>query len=89
MNRDSASVIPQMQADFLEKFAHCLGIVNRPPETEKFFIYDINPHDMSYEIENIGFRVLYVDGKAVQVFKHTADEVKRMAACSGLKFGNE
>lgn len=87
INRDSASVTPKMQADFLEKFAHCIGVVHKPPQTEKFFVYDINMNEMSYGLEKLGFRVLYVNGEAVQVFKHTADEVKRMAACSGIKFG--
>ena len=88
INRDSPSVTPEMHAKFLEKYAHCLGVVYDPPKTEKFFVYNIDSHEMSYGMENIGFKVIYNDDKAVQVIKYSADAVKRMAECAGIKFGD-
>lgn len=92
MNRDNASVTPQLQAEFLEKFAHCIGVTSDPNSiiTEKYFMYNVNtsygyPQNNTC-LDNVGFRVIYNNGEAVQVIKHTAEEIKIMAKCNNLDF---
>lgn len=92
MSRDNASVTPQVQADFLEKFAHCIGVTNNTnsPITEKYFVYNVNasysyPQNITC-LDNVGFRVIYNNGEAVQVIKHTAEEIKIMAKCNNPNF---
>lgn len=72
---NGGSVTPEMQAVFLGKYAHLEGIVG----DDKYY---------TYAETGKGFRVTFVDGKAVQVTKMSAEEAKTMVACSKLKFGD-
>ena len=72
---NGGSVTPEMQATFLSKYAHLEGIVGN----DKYY---------TYTETGKGFRVTFIDGKAVQVTKMSADEAKTMVACSKLKFGD-
>ena len=92
MNRNNASITPQVQANFLEKYAHCIGVTYDQNSSlkEKFFVYNANtsnncPRNITC-LDNVGFRVLYSNSEAVQVIKHTAEEIKTMAKCSNLNF---
>ena len=71
---NGGTVTPEMQAAFLSKYAHLEGIVGN----DKYY---------SYTETGKGFRVTFVDGKAVQVTKMSAEEAKTMVACGNLKFG--
>lgn len=79
MNRsDGGAVTPEMQYEWLKKYAHLEGIVGN----SKYFVYNIATG------LDVGFQVIVVDGKPVQVMKMTKDEAKTIVACSKLKFGD-
>lgn len=71
-------VTPEAQAEFLTKHAHLEGIV-------PFDALDGNVKYYTYNGQ--GFKVICVDGKAIQINKMDADEVKRIVSCSKIKFG--
>lgn len=78
---NGGSVTPEMQAEFLSRYAHLEGIVGN----DWYYTYDnVVPFN---RIRGKGFKVTVVDGKAVQVTKMTSEEAKTMVACSKLKFG--
>ena len=71
---EGGSVTPEMQYEFLKRYAHFEGAVG----DDKYY---------SYEETGKGFCVKFVNGKPVQVIKMSANEAKTMVACSKLKFG--
>ena len=73
---DGGSVTPEMQAEFLSRYAHLEGITD--DGITKYY---------SYPETGKGFKVTFFNGKAVQVTRMSIDEVKTMVACSKLKFG--
>ena len=78
IGKEKGCLKPEAQAEFLAKHGHLEGIV-------PFVALDGN---VKYYTHNgQGFKVICVDGKAVQVNKMDADEVKRIVSCSKLDFG--
>lgn len=69
---DGGCVTPEMQAEYLSLYGHFIGKVGN----EKY-----------YTAFNSGYRVIFVDGKAVQVIKMTPVDAETMVSCSSLKFG--
>lgn len=75
---DGGVITPEMQATFLNKYAHLEGIINDGPFTYNYY---------SYPETGKGFKVTLTDGKAVQVDKMSVNDVKTIVSCNKLKFG--
>ena len=71
---EGGSVTPEMQYEFLKRYAHFEGTVGE----DKYF---------TYVGMGKGFCVKFADGKPVQVIKMTEREAKTMVICDRLKFG--
>lgn len=72
-------ITPQKQAEFLARHGHLEGIIipkGRAHVMEKYFTF-----------RGQGFRVIYVENAVAQIIKMKEDEIKRIIACSKLKFG--
>ncbi len=72
-------ITPEKQADFLVRNGHLEGIIipkGRAHVMEKYFTF-----------RGQGFRVIYVENTVAQIIKMQEDEIKRIIACSKLKFG--
>lgn len=78
IGKEKGCITPQAQAEFLAKHGHLEGIVNMTSMSGKVKYYTYNGD---------GFKVICVDGKAVQVNQMDADEVKKIVSCAKLKFG--
>ena len=79
---DGGAITPEMQAEFLAKYAHLIGIVG----TDKYYAYEHNAS--GNKLSDKAFRVIFVDGKPVQVIKMSKKEAETMVKCSNLKFGD-
>lgn len=66
-------VTPEDQADFLMKFGHLEGV---------------NGNSKLYTYNGSGFRVIIIQGKVAQIIKMSEYEIRTMASCSKLKFGD-
>ncbi len=69
---ENGYITPERQAEFLSKHGHLEGIIGMV----KY-----------YTFRGQGFKVIHVAGKVAQINKMPEDEVKRIIACSKLKFG--
>lgn len=72
-------ITPAKQAEFLAKHGHLEGIIipkGRAHQIEKY-----------YSFRGQGFRVIYIENNVAQIIKMQEDEIKRIIACSKLKFG--
>ena len=78
IGKERGCLTPEAQAEFLSKHAHLEGIV-------PFDALDGNVKYYTYNGQ--GFKVICVDGKAIQINKIDADEVKRIVSCAKLDFG--
>lgn len=72
MNSMNGYITPAMQAEFLKKNAHLLGII----ENVKYYDYN-----------NMGFKVITVGGSVAQVMKIPVDDARMIILCKGLNFG--
>lgn len=64
---------PEQQANFLGKHGHLEAVL----KDGKLYTYN-----------GCGFRVIIVQDKVVQIIKMSEHEVRTMAACSKVKFGD-
>ena len=77
LGKTNGYVTPEQQGNFLRKYGHLEVILKDAMVTSKYYIY-----------EGVGFKVMCVDDKIVQINRMDADEVKRIASCSKVKFGD-
>ena len=86
MNKvDGGAITPEMQAEFLAKYAHLIGIVGN----DKYYVYDTPALSKTIEWTlDKAFKVITIDGKAVQVVTMSKKEAETMVKCSNLKFGD-
>ena len=66
-------ITPEKQSDFLKKHGHLEGVVG------------CNHY---YTSKEGGYRVIILDGKAVQIIRMSKPEVLRIVSCANLKFGD-
>lgn len=88
VENNNGSVTPEMQGEFLKRYAHLEGIKYDKGVAVKYYTYEYPdgvpvPKGMS----NCGFKVIECNGKAVQVTKIGLEEAKTMAGAINLKFG--
>ena len=77
-------VTPEMQAEFLSRYAHLEVIVG----DDQYYSYETPAPSKNIKgINGKAFKVTYVNGKAIQVTKMTVDEARKIIECSKLKFG--
>lgn len=79
MEHKNEYVTIEKQADFLAKYGHLEGIIlskSMAHVMEKYFTF-----------RGQGFRIIYYENRAIQIIKMKEDEIKRIIACSKLKFG--
>lgn len=79
---DGGAITPELQAAWLQKWTHLLGIVNG----DKYYVYDNEP--VSNDLRDVAFRVIYCDGKPVQVMKMNKKAAEAIIANKNLKFGD-
>ena len=71
--KNNGYITPEQQADFLSKHGHLEAIL----KDGKLYTYN-----------GCGFRVIIVQDKVVQIIKMSEYEVRTMASCSKVKFGD-
>ena len=81
-NFDEGIITPEVQAEFLKKYAHLIGIIGE----DKYYVYDHKP--VSHELSDKAFRVIHVNGKPVQIIKMSKEEAETLVKCSNLKLGD-
>ena len=79
--RDGGAVTPEMQAQWLQKWTHLIGQV----DGDKYYVYDNEP--LPNNLKDVAFRVIYCDGKPVQVLKMQKEAAEAIVANKNLKFG--
>jgi len=86
MSSDGEKIVtPAMQAEFLEKYATCLGVVG----DDKYYVYEIEaPANGLEKINEKAFRVTFVNGKPVLVITLSKEVAETMVNCYKLKFGD-
>jgi hypothetical protein len=90
MNHDGI-ITPEIQAEFLSKFAHLEGeTIGQANIIVKYYTVQYDPALKPYpkNWKESGFKVIYYDGHPVQVERIGVEEAKTMAKCSKLKFGD-
>ena len=88
VKNDNGAITPEMQGEFLKKYAHLEGVKYEKGVAVKYYTYEYPdgvpvPKGMS----NCGFKVVEYNGKAVQVTKIGLEEAKTLAGVINLKFG--
>lgn len=73
LEKTNGYVTPEKQAEFLGKHGHLEAIL----KDGKLYTYN-----------GAGFRVIIIQGKVVQIIKMSEYEIRTMASCANLKFGN-
>ena len=77
-------VTPKMQAEFLEKYATCLGVVG----DDKYYVYEPEAPAKGFEkLNEKVFRVTFVNGKPVLVITLARDVAETIINGYKLKFG--
>lgn len=79
---DGGAVTPEMQAQWLAKWAHLIGQV----DGDKYYVYDSEP--VANELKDVAFRVIFADGKPVQVMKMEKKAAETIVGNANLKFGD-
>ena len=78
-------ITPEMQAEFLDKYATLLGIV----ENDKYYVYEIEaPAHGLEQMKDKAFRVTFINGKPVLVITLARDIAETIINCYKLKFGD-
>lgn len=85
---NNGAITPEMQGEFLKRYAHLEGVSCESGVTVKYYTYEYPdgvpvPKGMS----NCGFKVVEYNGKTVQVTKIGLEEAKTLASAINLKFG--
>lgn len=87
MEKVNGVVTPEMQHEYLKRWAHLEGEKIEPSgvSVKYFTVNDGVP--IPKQLLDAGFKVICYNGKAVQVNRITKDEAKTMASCLKLSFG--
>lgn len=83
-NFDGGTITPEVQAEFLKKYAHLIGVVGE----DKYYVYDTEALAKNVKVKDKAFKVIHVDGKPVQVITMKKEEAETIVKCSNLKFGD-
>lgn len=85
----SSAITPEIQGEFLKKYAHLEGEnVENVSLTIKYYTYtSIDGAPVCIGLRDAGFKVIEYDGKAIQVVKMGADEARLLGKNTKLQFG--
>lgn len=88
VKNDNGAITPEMQGEFLKRYAHLEGVKCESGVTVKYYTYEYpDGTPIPKGLGNCGFKVVEYNGKTVQVTKIGLDEAKTMAKCINIKFG--
>lgn len=88
VKNDNGSVTPEMQGEFLKRYAHLEGVKYEKGVAVKYYTYEYpDGAPVSKGMSNCGFKVIEYNGKTVQVTKIGLEEAKTLAGAINLKFG--